>query len=68
MMRQFEWKMGREVVMNRPMMVEVESYSLPGLVQGVPKQNQDNYFLEQPWNHLGIHLFGICDGHGDYGH
>ena len=33
------------------------------------KQNQDAYIIQPNLlGHLGLHLFGICDGHGLHGH
>ena len=35
----------------------------------VYKQNQDAYIIQPNiMGHLGLHLFGICDGHGPHGH
>lgn len=53
---------------SKVMTVEVEHYALAGQIKGRTKQNQDNFFIEQGWKHLGIQVFGLCDGHGDYGH
>lgn len=33
------------------------------------KPNQDVYIIEPNIHgHLGLHVFGICDGHGIHGH
>lgn len=48
--------------------IEHNLVSEGGLNKGKRKTNQDNHFIDYSWMQFGIYVFGICDGHGLYGH
>ena len=50
--------------------IKIDSCSVPGYSSpGVPKINQDNYFIIKEFlNNSEQFFMGLCDGHGSYGH
>ena len=39
-----------------------------GILMGNQKVNQDNLIVNQPIMNNRMQVFGVCDGHGEYGH
>ena len=50
--------------------IKIDSCTVPGYsIPGVPKINQDNYFIIKEFlNNKEQFFIGLCDGHGSYGH